>query len=137
MSPRILAVDDDEDILTLIKLILKQHGLEMIPATSGMEALERLTHDLPDLVILDLMMPEMDGLEVCRHIRADPRTAHLPVMILTARTQPESRAEAFRAGADDYVTKPVHPDELVARLQAILEHAASALESKEGPRSRC
>lgn len=132
MSPRILAVDDDEDILALIKLILKQHGLEMIQATSGMEALERLTHDLPDLVILDLMMPEMDGLEVCRHIRADPRTAHLPVMILTARTQPESRAEAFRAGADDYVTKPVHPGELVARLRAILEHAACALESKEG-----
>jgi DNA-binding response OmpR family regulator len=132
MSQRILAVDDNTDVLDLIKIMLKRYGLEVIEAESGKQALQFLEHDLPDLVLLDVMMPEMNGYEVCHQIRADPRTAHLPVVMLTARTQPESRVQAFRAGADDYVTKPVHPAELVARLQAILEHSASALEHKEG-----
>jgi DNA-binding response OmpR family regulator len=132
MSQRILAVDDDADVLTLIRFLLKRYGIEVIEARSGAEALGFLAHDLPDLVILDVMMPEMDGYEVCRHIRANPRTAHLPVVMLTARTQLESRVEAFRAGADDYVTKPVHAAELVARLQAILEHSASGPVHKEG-----
>jgi len=132
MSQRILAVDDDADVPTLIRLLLKRYGIEVIEARSGAEALGFLAHDLPDLVILDVMMPEMDGYEVCRHIRADPRMAHLPVVMLTARTLLESRVEAFRAGADDYVTKPVHAAELVARLQAILEHSASGPVHKEG-----
>jgi len=132
MNQRILAVDDDTDVLALIKIMLGRHGLDVIEAESGPEALLLLADDLPDLILLDVMMPEMDGYEVCRQIRDDPRTTHLPVVMLTARTQPESRVEAFRAGADDYVTKPLRPTELVTRLQAILEHPAGSLGQKEG-----
>jgi DNA-binding response OmpR family regulator len=132
MSQQILAVDDDADVLILIKLWLQRYGFQVIEVRSGVEALKFLAHDLPDLVILDVMMPEMDGFEVCRHIRADPRTARLPVVMLTARTQLESRVEAFRAGADDYVTKPVSAIELVTRIQVILEHSSSASEHKQG-----
>jgi len=127
MSQQILVVDDNADVLAFIQLLMKRYGYQVIKALSGAEALDFVAHDLPDLVLLDVMMPQMDGFEVCRRLRADPRTAHLPVMMLTAKVEIEGRVEAFRAGADDYVTKPIHPAELVARIQAILEHSAGGL----------
>lgn len=130
---RILVVDDDLDTLTLVGLILEQHGFEALKALDGPEALSLLTHDVPDLMLLDLMMPKMDGNEVCQQVKADPRTAHLPVVILTAKAQAASQAEAFRAGADDYITKPVHPEELIRRIQAVLERSA-ATQKKPGAR---
>jgi DNA-binding response OmpR family regulator len=122
MSQSILVVDDDPDTLTLIGLTLQRRGFEVIKAQSGPEALSLLAHDTPDLIILDVMMPQMDGYEVCRQIKADPRIAHLPIMMLTAKAQTASQLEGFRAGAIDYVTKPVHPQDLITRIQSVLEH---------------
>jgi DNA-binding response OmpR family regulator len=132
MSQRILVVDDDVDTLNLIGLTLKRYGFEVDKAESGPEALRLLNHDMPDLIILDVMMPQVDGYEVCRQIRADPRLARLPVVMLTARSQMESQVEAFRAGADDYITKPVRTAELIARLQAVMEHSVGPFEQKSG-----
>jgi len=125
MSQRILIVDDDQDNLSLIARTLQRHDFETSQARSGPEALELLNRELPDLVLLDVMMPQMDGYEVCRRIRANPRTARLPVVLLTAYAKLASRVEAFRAGADDYITKPIRTAELIGRLRAALEHSAS------------
>jgi len=126
MSQIILVVDDDSDTLTLIGITLQRRNFEILKAQGGQQALDLLKHEKPDLVVLDVMMPEMDGYEVCRRIKADPRTAYLPVIMLTAKAQTASQLEGFRSGAADYITKPVHPQELVARIQSVLERARSA-----------
>ncbi len=121
MTQTILVVDDDLDTLTLIGLTLQRRGFSVLKAQSGPEALEKLQVTLPDLVVVDVMMPNMDGYEVCRALKADPRTSHLPVVMLTAKAQTASQLEGFRAGAIDYITKPVHPQDLVARISSVLE----------------
>jgi len=126
MTQTILVVDDDLDTLTLIGLTLQRRGFTVMKAQSGPEALDRLRTDMPELVIVDVMMPFMDGYEVCRIIKGDARTAHLPVVMLTAKAQTASQIEGFRAGAIDYITKPVHPQDLVARIVAVLERARAA-----------
>jgi DNA-binding response OmpR family regulator len=126
MTQTILVVDDDLDTLTLIGLTLQRRGFAVLKAQSGPEALEKLHADLPDLMIVDVMMPHMDGYEVCRTVKSDPRTAHLPVVMLTAKAQTASQLEGFRAGAVDYITKPVHPQDLVARITSVLERARAA-----------
>ena len=126
MTQTILVIDDDFDTLTLIGLTLQRRGFAVLKAQSGPEALERLHTEMPDLVIADVMMPQMDGYEVCRAIKANPRTAHLPVVMLTAKAQTSAQIEGFRAGAIDYITKPVHPQDLVARISAVLERARAA-----------
>lgn len=131
MTQTILVVDDDLDTLTLIGLTLQRRGFNVMKAQSGPEALEKLHADLPDLLIVDVMMPHMDGYDVCRTVKADPRTAHLPVVMLTAKAQTANQLEGFRAGAIDYITKPVHPQDLVARIAAVLEHVQTA-QAKNG-----
>ena len=126
MTKTILVVDDDPDTLTLIGLTLQRGGFKVIKAQGGQQALNLLTHNRPDLVILDVMMPQMDGYEVCREIKADPRTADLPIVMLTAKAQTQSQLDGFRAGAIDYITKPVHPKDLVARIQTVLARAQSS-----------
>jgi DNA-binding response OmpR family regulator len=126
MSRQILVVDDDADALVLMSMILKRRGFEVLKAQGGAQALGILAHNLPDMVVLDVMMPHMDGYEVCRQIKADPRTAHLPVVMLTARAQPANQMEGLRAGASDYIAKPVHPDELIERINTVLEQSVSA-----------
>ncbi len=132
MTQTILVVDDDLDTLTLIGLTLQRRGFAVMKAQSGPEALEKLHADLPDLMIVDVMMPHMDGYEVCRTVKGDPRTAHLPVVMLTAKAQTASQLEGFRAGAVDYITKPVHPQDLVARISSVLERAQAA-QAETGP----
>jgi DNA-binding response OmpR family regulator len=132
MTQTILVVDDDLDTLTLIGLTLQRRGFAVLKAQSGPEALEKLHADLPDLMIVDVMMPHMDGYEVCRTVKGDPRTAHLPVVMLTAKAQTASQLEGFRAGAVDYITKPVHPQDLVARIASVLERAQTA-QAETGP----
>lgn len=132
MTQTILVVDDDLDTLTLIGLTLQRRGFTVVKAASGAEALEQLRVALPDLLIVDVMMPLMDGYEVCRTVKNDPRTAHLPVVMLTAKAQTASQLEGFRAGAVDYITKPVHPQDLVARITAVLERAQSD-QAESGP----
>ena len=126
MNERILIVDDDEDDLNLIGMILKRHGYEPIKVKSGQEALEFLSHSLPDLIVLDVMMPEMDGNEVCKQIRADSRMTDIPVVMLTARSETANQIEGLLAGADDYLVKPVSSEDLLANVQAALARAANA-----------
>lgn len=130
MKQRILLVDDDADALAMLRLILQRRGYEVMTAQSGMQALSSLAHELPDVVILDIMMPQMDGYQVCRRIKTDPRTAHLPVALFSAKSQPVDQMEGFRAGADDFIEKPVHPDTLIERINTLLERAAGAPKEK-------
>ncbi len=120
MAQRILIVDDDPRALELIGLILSGQGYEVRQAGNGMAALEQARAGLPDLIILDVMMPDMDGFEVTRRLRADPQTAHIPIVMFTAKTMVDDKVTGFEAGADDYLSKPVHPAELVARVKAVL-----------------
>jgi CheY-like chemotaxis protein/MinD-like ATPase involved in chromosome partitioning or flagellar assembly len=126
MNPRILIVDDDPEARRLIGMILQRSGFEPIPVPGGAEALEYLAHDVPDLIILDVMMPHMDGNEVCQRIREDSRTARVPVVMLTARSETANQVEGLLAGADDYLVKPSTREELIASIQAALARAASA-----------
>jgi DNA-binding response OmpR family regulator len=121
----ILVVDDEAEALGSIRRVLKDAGHEVLTASSGREALQVLANRQPDLVILDIIMPEMTGLEVCRRIRADPFRAKLPVIFLTARSRPNDIAEGLDAGGDDYITKPFQVIELPARIRALLRRASS------------
>jgi len=120
MATRILVVDDEIESVKLIGLMLQRRGYEIVAARSGAQALEKAQAEKPDLVILDVMMPDMDGYEVCRRLRSDPATAAIPVIMFTAKTMVEDKLAGFQAGADDYLTKPVHPEELASRIEAVL-----------------
>ena len=116
----ILIVEDEKDILDLIEYHLKQSGFSVIKAMDGASGLEKAKHERPSLIILDLMLPEMDGKDVCRALKSNPFTQHIPILILTAKTEEIDRVIGFELGADDYVTKPFSPKELVLRVKAIL-----------------
>jgi DNA-binding response OmpR family regulator len=117
---RVLVVEDDTDIASLISLYLKKAGHIVDAAASGTVALERVKHAAPDLIVLDLMLPGMDGLLVCQTLRGDPATAAIPIIMLTARGEEAERIAGLELGADDYVTKPFSPRELTARVAALL-----------------
>ncbi|GAB4413095.1 MAG: response regulator [Anaerolineales bacterium] len=130
MAKRILVVDDDPTALRLIGYSLQQEGYDVLTAANGLDGLTQARQLHPDLVILDIMMPDLDGFEVCRRLRADPATRRLPVLMLTAKGQVADKVAGFRAGADDYLVKPADPGELVARVAALLTRASYA-EAKE------
>ena len=117
---RILIVEDDRDIIELLRYNLEREGYRVAHATDGASGLEAARRDLPDLLILDLMLPQLSGLELCQELRRAPRTAHLPIIVLTARSDEADRVIGLELGADDYVTKPFSPRELVARVKAVL-----------------
>lgn len=122
----ILVVEDDEDIAALVRFNLEQHGFpEVVVVPDGERALEAVRQALPALVILDLMLPGFTGLEVCRRLRGDPATAALPIVMLTAKAAEVDRIVGLEMGADDYVTKPFSPRELVARVDAVLRRASA------------
>jgi DNA-binding response OmpR family regulator len=123
VAPQVLVVEDEPDIRRLIAFHLGREGFACRTAATGAEALRDLRARRPDLVILDLMLPEVDGLEVCRRIRADPDLASLPVIMLTAKVDEVDRVVGLEVGADDYVIKPFSPKELVARVRAVLRRA--------------
>lgn len=120
MAEKILIVDDDVDSLKLIGLMLQRHGYEVLAANAGAQALSKADAEVPNLIILDVMMPDMNGLEVCRRLRANPKTAKIPIIMFTAKTLIDDKVKGFEAGADDYLTKPTHPAELASRVKAIL-----------------
>jgi two-component system phosphate regulon response regulator PhoB len=120
----VLLVDDERDLLSLLDFNLRAAGFETVLATTGQEAREQLRRRVPDLVLLDLMLPDVSGTEVCRDIKADPRTKHVPVIMLTAKGEEVDRVVGFEVGADDYVTKPFSVRELVLRVRAVLRRAA-------------
>ena len=131
MPEKILIVDDDIDSLKLIGLMLQRQGYSIVPAQSGAQALTLAESEQPVLMLLDVMMPDMDGYEVCRRVRRNPQLAHIPIMMFTAKTLVDDKVAGFEAGADDYLTKPTHPAELASRIKLVLErsrrqHAAPA-----------
>lgn len=117
MAEPILIVDDEQHIIDLARMYLEKEGFKISTATNGISALQKILHDKPSLVVLDLMLPEMDGWEVCRRVRAE---SDVPIIMLTARTEDIDRIVGLELGADDYLTKPFNPRELVARVKAIL-----------------
>ena len=125
MKAKVLVVEDDHDIAELVRLHLVRAGFETDLVTSGDEVLPRLREARPDLVVLDVMLPGLSGLEVCRLVRADAELAAVPIVMVTARVHEEDRVAGFEIGADDYVTKPFSPRELVARVQAVLRRTKS------------
>jgi len=118
-AKKILIVEDERDILQLVKLYLEKEGFRTVSAATGAEGLRSAKQDKPDLVILDLMLPEIDGLEVCKRLRAAPETAMLPIIMLTAKAEESDTVIGLELGADDYVTKPFSPKTLVARVKAL------------------
>ena len=120
-KPRVLIVDDDPGTLRLIEYVFRRADYEVHLAANGAIALSKAVEIEPDLMILDVMMPDMSGLEVCKRLRAQPATIRLPIIILSAKGQTEDKVTGFEAGADDYVSKPVDPPELLARAKALLQ----------------
>jgi CheY-like chemotaxis protein len=124
MAKRILVVDDDENILSLERTILEQKGFHVTTAASGAEALKLLSDQVFDLVLLDVMMPEIDGFTVCRRIKEDPRTKAIPVIFLTAKGGGEALAEGFDSGAVMYINKPFTANKLLTIVNTMLETPA-------------
>jgi len=129
---RVLIVEDDADIRELIRYNLAQEGLIVEEAADGAQALERVKRRVPDLMVLDLMLPGMPGLQVCRQMRAERETAHLPILIVTAKGTEVDKVLGLEMGADDYVVKPFSPRELVARVKALLRRANPLSEPDSG-----
>jgi len=123
---KILVVDDEPDAVELVKFNLKGAGYEVITAADGEEALAKARMALPDVIVLDLMLPEVDGLEVCKILRRDPKTSGIPIIMLTAKAAEIDRVLGLELGADDYVTKPFSPRELVARIRAVLRRSEAS-----------
>jgi len=123
MTQRILVVDDDREITRLLRASLEQAGYQVFVAYNGETALHALRRERPDLVVLDLMLPDRDGWDVTRVMRGDTSLADTPIIMLTARVEHHDRIVGLELGADDYVTKPFHPGELMARIRAVLRRA--------------
>lgn len=117
---RVMMVDDDAGVLTLIRIMLERSGFIVLGAKDALAALNMLETSTPDLIILDVMMPGMDGIELCRQIRARPQTAHTPIIILSACSDWESVTEGLEAGADDYLAKPILHHDLAAKVRCLL-----------------
>jgi two-component system alkaline phosphatase synthesis response regulator PhoP len=127
MTKRILVVDDDREIVRLLQAYLERDGYQVLVAYDGERALHAIRRERPDLVVLDLMLPDRDGWDITRIVRADPSVASTPILMLTARIEDQDKIVGLELGADDYVTKPFNPREVVARVRAVLRRA------QEGP----
>lgn len=124
MAEKILIIDDDVDTLKLVGLMLQKQGYQIIASANGEQGLTQAEAENPDLILLDVMMPEMDGYEVAKHLRANSLTANTPILMFTAKTQLDDKITGFEAGADDYLTKPTHPTELIAHVKALLARSS-------------
>jgi two-component system phosphate regulon response regulator PhoB len=127
-TERIVVIEDEEDILEVITYNLKREGYEVVTSTSGEDGLEKIELNAPQLVILDLMLPEIDGIELCRKLKADPLTQAIPVIMVTAKGEESDVVLGLGVGADDYITKPFSPREMVARVRAVLRRARGKAE---------
>jgi len=132
MADKVLIVDDDVQTLRLVGLMLERQGYKILAANNGTQALQMAHTEHPDVILLDVMMPDVDGYEVTRRLRKDPDTANIPVLMFTAKTQVDDKIVGYEAGADDYLAKPIHPAELTAHLRALLHRSrVRAVPSKE------
>ena len=130
MPEKILIVDDEEDILTLLEYNLEKAGFKVISAKDGPEAIEMTKKERPSLIILDIMLPSMEGTEVCKVIKRDNTTSHIPIIMLTAKGEEVDRIVGLELGADDYITKPFSPRELVLRVKAVLKRGHGGEENE-------
>lgn len=128
MADKILIVDDDLDTLRLVGLMLQRQGYQISAATNGQQGLEKAFEEDPDLILLDVMMPDMDGYEVTRRLRQNPSTSETPILMFTAKSQLDDKVIGFEVGANDYLTKPTHPSELQARVKTLLARAGDKKE---------
>jgi len=128
---RILVVDDEEDLLELVNYNLTKEGYRVSTVSTGEEAIDDARSTLPDLVVLDLLLPRVDGLDVCKVLKSDPRTQHIPVVMLTAKSEEADLVTGLELGADDYITKPFSPRVLLARVRAVLRRKAK--EAQQDP----
>src|SRR5437016_2774067 len=128
---KILVVDDEPEAVELVDFNLKQAGFDVVSAADGTEALKKARSVLPSLIVLDLMLPEVDGMEVCKMLRRDPATSKIPIVMLTAKAAEIDRVLGLELGADDYITKPFSPRELVLRVKKILQRGSSPEEDKD------
>jgi len=128
-TERIVVIEDEEDILEVIAYNLKREGYEVVTSTSGEDGLEKIERNAPQLVILDLMLPEIDGIELCRKLKADPMTQGIPVIMVTAKGEESDVVLGLGVGADDYITKPFSPREMVARVRTVLRRTRTRPES--------
>ena len=124
MPEAILIVDDEQDVLDLLVYNLQKAGYKILTARDGAVALQKARDEVPSLIVLDLMLPQMDGTEVCRHLKADPKTAHIPIIMLTAKAEEVDRVVGLELGADDYVTKPFSPREMTLRVKGVLRRTS-------------
>lgn len=129
MKKKILVVDDEEHIVDLLRMNLKQNGYDSIAAYDGAEAFNKAKNDLPDCILLDLMLPVMNGLETCRRLKSDPMTKKIPVIMLTAKSEESDKVIGLGLGADDYITKPFGLRELFARIEVVLRRYNDTLVS--------
>jgi len=134
MKQKILVVDDEPEAVELLEFNLKQAGYEVVTAADGAEAFKKAKVAQPALVVLDLMLPEIDGLEVCRLLRRHPLTARIPILMLTAKAAEIDRVLGLELGAEDYVTKPFSPRELVLRVKKILDRGKQKTEARDAMR---
>jgi DNA-binding response OmpR family regulator len=127
MKKRVLLVEDDPGSIRFVSYILEQEGYEVLTANNGLAGLKKAREEAPDLLILDVMLPGLDGFEVCRRLRADEQTSKLLVLMLSAKAQEIDRTTGLKMGADDYLTKPADPSEIVARVESLLQRKAAGV----------
>ena len=123
MKEKILIVEDEKDIIKMLEYNLEKEGFKVIDARDGEDALDLAVRQHPDLILLDLMLPGMDGLEVCKALKKEVKTGSIPIIMLTAKSQESDKVVGLELGADDYITKPFSPRELIARIKAVLRRA--------------
>ncbi len=135
MADKILIIDDDIDTLKLVGLMLQKQGYQIVAASNGQQGIAQAEAENPDLILLDVMMPDMDGYEVAKRLRANSFTAAIPILMFTAKTQLDDKVTGFEAGADDYLTKPTHPTELNAHVKALLSRSSKGKAAAPPPPS--
>jgi DNA-binding response OmpR family regulator len=131
MNAKILIVEDERDIVELLRYNLQEAGFETDYVRNGADALHRAVEQSPDLILLDLMLPEVDGLIVCRLLKNDPRTKNIPIVMVTAKTEERDRITGLELGVDDYITKPFSPKEVVLRVSAVLRRIQVGKQAEE------
>lgn len=134
-SQKILVVDDDKDIVRLVRAYLEQSGFSVDIAYDGGTAMQKIRAETPELVVLDLMLPDTDGWAITRTVRADPKLAALPIIMLTARTEDVDKIVGLELGADDYIAKPFNPREVVARVRTVLRRLHTNGQAQEAPKT--
>lgn len=131
MNPRVLLIEDDLNLVELVRYNLEREGFDVLHAPDGDEGIMVAREELPDLILLDWMLPLVSGIEVCRRLRKTPETANIPIIMLTARGEESDRVRGLDTGADDYITKPYSPRELISRIRAILRRVRPVYSGKE------